>query len=138
MPLDIPTTKKCGHLKVPFVCLAKQYVTQVCMLCVITCPCNIILSQESQSIDRFHNSSSTNSTQGHIQSPFLMVCVVTAIILLFFNILPIINIWLHSRDSCECNCLKIMNPIFYIFLPYKSLWLFFLGFSQIPKSNFIA
>ena len=51
MSLEIPTTKKCDHLTVPCVCLANKDVTEVCMACVMTCPCNIILTLESQSVE---------------------------------------------------------------------------------------
>ena len=36
--LQIPTTKKFDHLKVTWFLLSKKYVTEVCMLCGMTCP----------------------------------------------------------------------------------------------------
>ena len=39
--LDTPTTKNCDHHK-------KEYVIEVCMLFVMTCPCNIMLTLQSQ------------------------------------------------------------------------------------------
>ena len=66
-----------------------------------------------------------------------MVCVVTFITISILNISPILNIQLHSQEFCECNC-PFFYPIFYIVMPYGKLWLFFWGFVQNPKSNFIA
>ena len=60
--------------------------------------------------DRLHTNSSTNSTQDHVWSPFLMVYVLTAITISLCSILPILNIQLHSKYFCNCNCpLKKFN-----------------------------
>ena len=54
-----------------------------------------------------------------------MVCVVTVITISVFTISPILNIQLHSQDSCKCNCpFFLKNIIFDIVIPFKSLWLF--------------
>ena len=88
--------------------------------------------------DGFHTNSRTNSAQYHIWSPFLMVCVVIAITISIFNIIPILNIQLHSRKYCECNC-----PFF----EFSCVWYSYVkqdfvnickGFEQNPTSNFIA
>ena len=50
-----------------------------------------------------------------------MVCVVTSITVSIFNISPILNVQLHSRYSCECNCTILKIPIFDIFMPCESL-----------------
>ena len=47
---------------------------------------------------------STNFTQEHMWSPFLMVYAITARIILIFNTSPILNIQLHSLDSLDFNC----------------------------------
>ena len=89
--------------------------------------------------DRFHINLSTNSTKDHIWSTHLMACFVIARAVSILNVSPILNIRLQSRYSCEYNfsfCSWIL-PIFDIFMPYKSLWLFFWDFTQNPKSTVI-
>ena len=67
-----------------------------------------------------------------------MICVVTDITISDLNISPILDIHLHYRESCECNCSIKKIPIFDIVMPYKSLWKFLRGFAQNPKYNFIS
>ena len=83
--------------------------------------------------DGFYTNLITNSTQDHVWSPFLMVYVVTAITISSFKFSPILNIPLHYRYSCECNCIIFLS-ISDIAMPYKSLWIFFGGFAQTQNS----
>ena len=95
------------------------------------------LPSSYSSNDGFHADSRTNSTQDHVWSPFIMVCVVTAITISSFNILPLLNINLQSLFSCYFNCTlkKIIYIYIYIYIyivtPYKSLWLFLKVFQKI-------
>ena len=44
IPLEIPIIKKFGHIRVPCVLLENIFFIYFCMVYVMNCPCNIILT----------------------------------------------------------------------------------------------
>ena len=84
---------------------------------------------------RLHTNLSTNFTQDHVLSPFLMVSLLTSITISILNIPLILNMQLHSWDSCKCNCQNNWKIDILYIMPYKSLWIVFNFFTK-PQIQF--
>ena len=69
-----------------------------------------------------------------------MICAVISKIISVLKNSPILNIQVHTWDSCECNYTlkKKINTLFDIVIPLQEFVAVLKVFLQNPKSSFIA